>query len=101
MARVCELTGVGPFTGNNVSHSNIKTRTRWLPNLCRKKYSVVELGQEMTLVLTARAIKTIDKVGGLTPALFKAKDEKLSERLQQVKRKIASQRRKASAPKKA
>ena len=40
MSRICEMSGVGPLTGNKVSHSNRKTRTRWLPNLKKKKYVI-------------------------------------------------------------
>ncbi len=91
MARVCELTGKGPVTGNLVSHSNTKTRTRWLPNLQRKRYAIQELGQILTLRLSTHAIHTIDKVGGITMAIRKAKDENLSQQLLRVKRSLAKQ----------
>ncbi|MBN20537.1 MAG: 50S ribosomal protein L28 [Bdellovibrionaceae bacterium] len=102
MSRVCELTGKGVLTGNKVSHSNIKTRKRWLPNLQKKKYLIPELGQTMSLRLSTSAIKTIDKVGGITPAIRKAKEGDLSERLAKVKRSLDRQARKVaekSAPK--
>ena len=95
MARVCELTGIGPRSGNNVSHSNIKTRRRWLPNLKTKKYIVPEIGQTLTLSLSTRAVRTIDKLGGITNAVLKAKDDHLSDRIQKVKRQIRKQRRSA------
>jgi len=88
MSRFCELTGKGPTTGNLVSHSNIKTRTRWLPNLKRKKYMLPELGESMVLRLSTNAIKTIDKQGGLTRAILLAKEEYLSDRLQTVRRRL-------------
>jgi large subunit ribosomal protein L28 len=91
MARVCELTGKGPVTGNLVSHSNIKTRTRWLPNLQRKRFKVSELGQILTVRLSTHAIHTIDKVGGISNAIRKAKDENLSEQLLRVKRSLIKQ----------
>jgi len=93
MARRCELTGKGPVTGNLVSHSNIKTRTRWEPNLVRKRYLVPELGQVLTLRLSTEAVKTIDKLGGITPALLKAKAEKLSEQLLNTRNRIMGARR--------
>jgi large subunit ribosomal protein L28 len=93
MSRKCELTGKGPVTGNKVSHSNIKTRTRWLPNVKRKKFTIPELGETMTLTLSTHAIRTIDKLGGITQALFGVKEEMLSERLANAKRRIAKQRR--------
>lgn len=86
MANCCELTGKRPTTGNLVSHSNIKTRTRWLPNTQKKQYVVPELGETLTLRLSTRAIRTIDKQGGLVPALRKAKEALLSPRLQRVQR---------------
>lgn len=56
MARVCELCEKGPTTGNLVSHSNIKTRTRWLPNLKRMK-AVIE-GTTRTIRVCTRCIRT-------------------------------------------
>lgn len=88
MAKFCELTGKGPTSGNQVSHSNIKTRTRWLPNLVNKRYLIPEVGQILTLRLSTRAIRTIDKQGGITQAIRKAKDSQLSERLLAIKSKI-------------
>ena len=94
MSRVCELTGKGPFTGNKVSHSNIKTRTRWTPNLHRKRYLIPELGQILTLKLSSRAIRTIDKVGGISNAIRKSKVSALSERLQKVQRALRKPKKK-------
>lgn len=96
MSRVCELTGVGPFSGNKVSHSNIKTRTRWLPNIKRKKYLISVLNQRVSLNLSTRAIRTIDKLGGIDRAILRAKEQGLSPRL----RKIRSRLQSAPAPKK-
>lgn len=98
MSRRCELTGKGPVTGNSVSHSNIKTRTRWLPNIQRKKFTIPELGQTLTLRLSTSAIKTIDKQGGITAAILKAKEDKMSEQLQMIRRKLAKQKTKATKP---
>jgi len=92
MSRICELTGRRPETGNKVSHSNRKTRTRWLPNLKTKKFFVLELKDSITLYLSARAIKTIDKHGGLVPALFNAKESDLSENLKRLKRRVTKTR---------
>jgi large subunit ribosomal protein L28 len=91
MARKCELTGKGPTTGNLVSHSNIKTRTRWLPNLQTKRYTVPELGQVLTLRLSTHAIRTIDKVGGISQAIRKGKEDQMSEQLLKVKRSLIRQ----------
>lgn len=88
MSQVCELTGKRPAYGNKVSHSNIKSRTRWMPNLRHKTYMVPELMQSFSLLLSSRAIRTIDKLGGITPAIMKANVNDLSERLQQVRGKV-------------
>lgn len=88
MSQVCELTGKKVFVGNNVSHANNKTRRRWIPNLKNKKYSVHELSQQVTLKLSTRAIRTIDKNGGLTRTLLKIREDELSPRLKKLKRQI-------------
>lgn len=88
MARFCELTGISPLSGNTVSHANNKARTRWLPNLQRKKYTFTELGCTLTLKLSSRAIRTIDKQGGISLAVLKAKEEKLSARLSKIRRQL-------------
>jgi large subunit ribosomal protein L28 len=88
MSRQCELLGTKPLYGNTVSHSNRKARRRWLPNLKEKKYFVPELGQTVTLKLSTRAIRTIDKQGGISNAIRKAKTESLSERLQRMRRAV-------------
>lgn len=100
MSRVCELTGTRPMTGNLVSHSNIKTRTRWLPNLKNKKYLIEEVGQTLSLRLSTKAIRNIDKQGGITAAIMKAKEEDLSDRLKRVRNQIAKKRR-STTPKSA
>lgn len=63
MARVCDLTGVRPIVGNNVSHSNRKTKRRFLPNLHKKKFFVPETGEWVTLKVSSQAIRTISKMG--------------------------------------
>ncbi|RME19626.1 MAG: 50S ribosomal protein L28 [Bacteroidetes bacterium] len=63
MARVCQLTGKKPVKGNNVSHSNKKTRREFGVNLKIKSIFVPELNKYVTLKLSASAIKTINKKG--------------------------------------
>ena len=63
MSRVCELTGKRPITGNRVSHSNRKTKRRFLPNLFKKRFFVPETGQWITLKVSGDALRTIDKLG--------------------------------------
>lgn len=97
MAQVCELTGKRPGYGNKVSHSNIKTRTRWMPNLRKKSYAIPELQQTISMLLSTRAIRTIDKLGGITPALMSVSVNGLSTRLQQAREKIYKARVKRAA----
>ena len=61
MSRRCELTGVGPMTGNNVSHAHNKTRRRFLPNLQKKRIWLPEEKKFITVKATAKALKTLDK----------------------------------------
>jgi len=63
MARVCQETGKKPITGNKVSHSNIKTKRRFLPNLQTKRFFLAEEDKWITLKLSSDAIRTINKRG--------------------------------------
>lgn len=63
MSRKCKLTGKGPLAGNNVSFSQKKTRRRFLPNLQTKKVYVPELDRTVRIKMSARAIRTVDKIG--------------------------------------
>jgi len=65
MARVCEITGKKTITGNKVSHSNRKTRRVFLPNLFKKKFYVPELDTWVMLRVSAKGIRTINKIGVL------------------------------------
>jgi large subunit ribosomal protein L28 len=63
MARVCQVTGRRPISGNHVSFSNIKTKRRFLPNLQKKRFYLAEEDRWVTLKLTADSIRTINKRG--------------------------------------
>ena len=63
MARVCQVTGKRPMTGNKVSHSNIKTKRRFLPNLQTKRFFLAEEDKWVTIKLSSDAIRTINKNG--------------------------------------
>lgn len=63
MARVCEVTGKKPVSGHNVSHSNIKTKRRFLPNLKTKRFFFAEEDRWVTIKVSADAIRTINKNG--------------------------------------
>jgi large subunit ribosomal protein L28 len=63
MSRICQITGKKPITGNSVSHSNIKTKRRFLPNLQVKKFYIPEEDRWVTLKVSSKAIRTISKKG--------------------------------------
>lgn len=63
MSAVCQVLGTKPGFGNSVSHSHRRTRRRWDPNLQRKRYWAPSLGRTVTLRVSARGIRTIDKLG--------------------------------------
>ena len=86
MSRRCELTGVGPMVGHNVSHSNIKTKRRFLPALSPTTLTSDALGQSFRLRITNAALRTVDYKGGLDAYLLKARDEQLSLRARKIKR---------------
>lgn len=88
MSRRCELTGIGPLVGNHVSHSNIKTKRRFLPNLNVASLQSEALGQTFTLRITNKALRTLDFRGGLDIFLAKAKDEDLSPKARKIKRQV-------------
>jgi large subunit ribosomal protein L28 len=88
MSRRCELTGKGVLTGHNVSHSNIKTNRRFLPNLNRVTLSSDTLGRAFRFKVSASALRTVDHRGGLDAFLAKAKDVELSARALKIKREI-------------
>jgi len=71
MARVCQITGKRPRVGNNVSHANNKTKRRFYPNLHKKRFYIPEEDRWITLKVSAKAIKTINK-NGISAVLKKA-----------------------------
>jgi large subunit ribosomal protein L28 len=78
MSRVCQITGKVPVRGNKVSHSNIKTKRRFLPNLQKKRFYLAEEDKWVTLKLSATAIRTINKKGLFTIVKeLRAKGEKI------------------------
>lgn len=89
MSRVCELTGKGPMTGNNVSHAKNRTRRRFLPNLNDVSLQSEALGRAFKFRISAAALRTVDHRGGLDKFLAKAKDTELSANALKVKKAIA------------
>ena len=89
MARRCELTGVGPMSGNNVSHANNKTKRRFLPNLCNVTLHSDKLGRGFKMRITAAALRTVDHAGGFDAFLAKADEGALSSSALKIKRELA------------
>ncbi|RXK85391.1 50S ribosomal protein L28 [Filimonas effusa] len=78
MARVCQVTGKKPLTGNSVSHSNIKTKRRFLPNLQTKRFFFAEEDRWVSLKVSTDALRTINKNGLATVIKeLRAKGEKI------------------------
>lgn len=74
MSRICQITGKKVITGNNVSHSNIKTKRKFHPNLHTKKFFVPESNTWITLRVSANGLRTINKKG-ITAALKDAAEQ--------------------------
>jgi large subunit ribosomal protein L28 len=92
MSRRCELTGKGPMSGHTVSHSNIKTKRRFLPNLLNVTMISDALGRSVRLRVSANALKSVDHRGGLDAFLMKAEDAELSKRALDLKRQVTKKR---------
>lgn len=89
MSRRCELTGKAVQTGNLVSHSNRKTRTRFLPNLVNVSLISDSLQRSVRLRIAAAALRSVEHRGGLDSFLLKARDTELSMGALKLKREIA------------
>ena len=63
MSRVCQVTGKRPITGNNVSHSNIKSKRRFLPNLHSHRFWVESENRWVKLRVSTKGLRIIDKKG--------------------------------------
>jgi len=92
MSRRCDLTGKTAQTGHKVSHSNRKTKRRFLPNLCNVTFMSDALNRSVRLRVSANALKSVDHRGGLDAFLMKARDEELSREALELKREIAKKR---------
>ena len=90
MSRRCELSGKGVMSGHNVSHSNIKTKRRFLPNLNRVTLFSDTLGRSFKFRIAASTLRTIDHRGGLDAYLAKTADADLSDRALAVKKDVAA-----------
>ena len=88
MTRRCELTGKLPMAGQIRSHAENKTKRTFRPNLCQVTLISDALQRKVRLRISAHALKTVERRGGLDAFLLKAKDEELSQRCQKLKREV-------------
>jgi large subunit ribosomal protein L28 len=88
----CDLTGKRPLVGHKVSHSNIKTLRRFMPNLRNVTLMSDALGRRVRVRVSANALRTVDHRGGLDAFLLKAKDADLAPKMRVLKKQIAKKR---------
>ena len=91
----CDLTGKKAQVGHKVSHSNIKTKRRFFPNLRSVTLTSDALGRSVRARVSANALRTVDHRGGLDAFLLKAKDDQLAPKLLDMKRAIAKKQKSA------
>jgi large subunit ribosomal protein L28 len=88
MSRICDLTGKGVVAGNNVAHSNTKTKRRFEPNLQSVTLASEALGCKLSLRIATSTLRTVQKRGGLDAFLLATDDAKLPPRARRIKRSI-------------
>lgn len=98
MSRRCDLTGKSALTGHKVSHSNRKTKRRFLPNLCNVTLSSETLQRSVRMRVSANALKSVDHRGGLDAFLLKAPDAELSPKALKLKREISKKQSETAEP---
>lgn len=97
MSKRCEITGKGVQTGNNVSHSNRKSRRRFMPNMQQVTLMSDALGQSIRMRVTVSTLRTIDHNGGLDQYLMNTHSAKLSEEARMLKKRIVRAQASAKA----
>ena len=90
MSKRCELTGISPLKGHNVSHAKNKTKRRFLPNLKKVIFKSDLLKKNIKLNVTNAALRTVDFKGGLDKFLLTANNTKLSNKVKKIKAFISS-----------
>jgi large subunit ribosomal protein L28 len=88
MSRRCELSGKNAQVGHLVSHSQIKTKRRFNPNLCDVTLLSDALKRSVRVRISAHALRSVEHRGGLDAFLLKAKNDQLSDRMLKLKREI-------------
>ena len=90
MSKRCELTGISPLKGNNVSHAKNKTKRRFLPNLKKVTFRSDILKKDIKLNVANAALRTVDFKGGLDRFLISTKNAKLSKKVKKIKASISA-----------
>ena len=90
MSKRCELTGISPLRGHNVSHAKNKTKRRFLPNLKKVTFRSDILKKDIKLNVANAALRTVDFKGGLDKFLKTAKSAKLSKKVKKIKASISA-----------
>ena len=90
MSKRCELTGISPLKGHNVSHAKNKTKRRFLPNLKKVTFRSDVLNKDIKLNVTNAALRTVDFKGGLDKFLRTAKNSRLSKKVKKIKVSISA-----------
>jgi|TARA_B110000967_G_C18844351_1_gene541146 large subunit ribosomal protein L28 len=90
MSKKCELTGKSPLKGHNVSHSNNRTKRKFLPNLKKVIFKSDILKKNVKLNVTNAAVRTVDYKGGLDKFLERAKLKNLSKKVKKLKISISN-----------
>ena len=93
----CDLTGKKAQVGHKVSHSNIKTKRRFMPNLQNVTLISDTLGRRVRVRVSTNALKSVDHRGGLDAFLLKAKDSELAPKMLKLKQAIAKKKAAATA----
>jgi large subunit ribosomal protein L28 len=88
MSKICDLTGKGVVAGNNVAHSNTKTKRRFEPNLQSVTLLSEALGRKLSLRIATSTLRTVQKRGGLDAFLLTTDDAKLPPRALRIKRSV-------------
>jgi large subunit ribosomal protein L28 len=88
MSRRCELTGTGPIVGNIVSHSNTKTKRRYLPNLQDVTLASEALGRGFRLRITMATLRSVDHNGGLDFYITKIDETKMSDNARKIRKQV-------------
>ncbi len=96
MSRICELTGKGRMTGNNVSHAKNRTKRVFLPNLQQVTLLSETLKRSIRFRVSTNGLRSVEHNGGLDNWLLKTKDDKLSANARKVKRELVKAQKAAA-----